>query len=191
MTVALLLLASYLLGSWNFAITVLRIGGFPDPRTQHSGNAGTSNVARIAGRPVAALVLALDLLRSVAVYQVARRFAPAEAVPWAGLALLLGNRFPLFHRFRGGKGVATYLGFLAAAEPWLALAACAAWLVTYLVGKVVAIASMTMLAVLVAAAVHTWPRTIPAIAPTVLSAALILVGHRSNWAALRKSKPAA
>ena len=189
MTVALLLLASYLLGSWNFAITVLRIGRFPDPRTQHSGNAGTSNVARIAGRPVAALVLALDLARSVAVYQVAHRFAAAEAVPWAGLALLLGNRFPLFHRFRGGKGVATYLGFLGAAEPWLALAACAAWLGTYLVGKIVAIASMAMLAVLVAAALYTWPRTPLTVVATVLSATLIIVGHRSNWAALRKTKP--
>jgi len=189
MIVALLLLASYLLGSLNFAIAVLRIGKFPDPRTQHSGNPGTSNVARIAGRPVAALVLALDLARSVAVYQVAHRFAAAEAVPWAGLALLLGNRFPLFHRFRGGKGVATYLGFLGAAEPWLGLAACAAWLVTYLVGKIVAIASMAMLAVLAAAAIHTWPRTPLAVVATVLSALLILVGHRSNWIALRKSKP--
>jgi len=189
MTVALLLLASYLLGSWNFAITILRIGGFPDPRTKHSGNAGTSNVARIAGRPVATLVLTLDLLRSLAVYQVARRFAAAEAVPWAGLALLLGNRFPLFHRFRGGKGVATYLGFIGAVEPWLALAACAAWLGTYIVGKIVAIASMAMLAVLFAAAIYTWPRTPLAIVATVLSAMLILVGHRGNWAALRTTKP--
>jgi len=188
MTVAILLLASYLLGSLNFAIAVLRIGRFPDPRTQHSGNPGTSNVARIAGRPVAALVLALDLARSVAVYQAAARFAGPEVVPWAGLALLLGNRFPLFHRFRGGKGVATYLGFIGAAEPWLALAACAAWLVTYLVGKIVAIASMVMLAVLIAAAIHAWPTTPLAVAATILSALLILIAHRSNWAALRKTK---
>jgi glycerol-3-phosphate acyltransferase PlsY len=187
MTVALLLLASYLLGSLNFAIAVLRIGKFPDPRTQHSGNPGASNVARIAGRPVAALVLALDLARSIAVYQAATRLAAPEVVPWAGLALLLGNRFPLFHRFRGGKGVATYLGFIGAAEPWLALAACGAWLVTYLVGKVVAIASMAMLAVLTAAAIYAWPAPL-AVAPTLLSALLIVVAHRSNWAALRKTK---
>jgi glycerol-3-phosphate acyltransferase PlsY len=189
MTVALLLLASYLVGSCNFSIAVLRLGGFPDPRTKHSGNAGTSNVARIAGRPVAALVLALELARSIAVYQVARRFAGPEAVPWAGLALLLGNRLPLFHRFRGGKGVATYLGFIGAAEPWLALAACAVWLVTYLVGRIVAIASMAMLAVLAAAAIHTWPTTTSTVVATVLSAMLILFGHRSNLAALRKTNP--
>ncbi|HEY5284699.1 MAG TPA: glycerol-3-phosphate acyltransferase, partial [Polyangia bacterium] len=112
------LVASYLVGSLNFAIIVSRIGGFPDPRTLHSGNAGASNVARVAGRPLAGLVLLLDMARAVSVQWVAARSCSPGWIPWAGLALILGNRFPLFHGFRGGKGVATYLGFVGAAQPW-------------------------------------------------------------------------
>lgn len=188
MDLALLLAAAYVIGSVNVAIVVLRIARFPDPRTRYSGNAGASNVARIAGRPIAALVLAIDLARSMGVLQAAMHHLPADGVPWAGLALLLGNRFPLFHGFRGGKGVATYLGFVGGAQPWIALVACLAWLVTYLVGRIVAIASMAMLAVLVAGAVYTWPESATAVAPTILSAVLIVVGHRSNWATLRRPK---
>ena len=110
-------MASYLFGSLNFAIIVLRICGFPDPRTAHSGNAGASNVARVAGQPIAGLVLLLDVARSVSVQLAAARFCPSQWIAWAGLALILGNRFPLYHGFRGGKGVAAYLGFVGAAQP--------------------------------------------------------------------------
>jgi len=176
------LVASYLFGSLNFAITVLRMGGFPDPRTLHSGNPGTSNVARVAGRPIAGLVLVLDLARSVSLQWVATRWCAPDVVPWAGLALILGNRFPLYHGFRGGKGVAAYLGFVGASQPWLALFACAMWLVTYLPSKTPALASMTMLLVLVGATLRASPTTIASVSGTLLTAALIVAGHRSNWA---------
>ena len=177
------LVASYLFGSLNFAITVLRIGGFPDPRALHSGNPGTSNVARIAGRPIAGLVLLLDLARSVLVYLAAARFCPPDTVAWAGLALILGNRFPLYHRLRGGKGVAAYLGFVGAAQPGFALLACGAWLAGYLPTKVPAFASMAMLLVLAGAALHALPTTMVSVSGTLLTAALIVVGHRGNWVA--------
>jgi glycerol-3-phosphate acyltransferase PlsY len=182
------LVASYLFGSLNFAITVLRIGGFPDPRTLQSRNPGTSNVARIAGRPIAGLVLLLDLARSVWVQWVATRFCTPDAVSWAGLALILGNRFPLYHRLRGGKGVAAYLGFVGAAQPWLALAACGAWLCTYLPTKIPALASMAMLLVLIGAALRASPFTLASVCGTLLTAALILAGHRSNWANWREHR---
>jgi len=178
--------ASYLFGSWNFAITVLRIGGFPDPRTLHSGNPGTSNVARVAGRPLAALVLLLDMARAVSVQWVASRLCPPEWIPWAGLALILGNRFPLYHRFRGGKGVAAYLGFVGAAQPWFALLACGAWVVSYLPTKIPALASMAMLLVLTWAALRASPFTIASVSGTLLTAALIVAGHWKNWVAWRE-----
>ena len=182
------LVASYLFGSLNFAITVLRIGRFPDPRTLHSGNPGTSNVARVAGRPMAGLVLLLDLARSVLVYLAAVRFCAPDAVAWAGFALILGNRFPLYHGFRGGKGVAAYLGFVGAAQPWFALLACAAWLASYLPTKIPALASMAMLLVLSVAVLHASPTTIVSVSGTVFTAALIVVGHRSNWVAWQRRK---
>ena len=182
------LVASYLVGSLNFAIIVSRIGGFPDPRTLHSGNAGASNVARVAGRPLAGLVLLLDMARAVSVQWVAARSCSPGWIPWAGLALILGNRFPLFHGFRGGKGVATYLGFVGAAQPWFALLACGAWLAGYLPTKIPALASMAMLGVLAWAALRSSPITIASVAGTILTAALIVAGHRSNWAAWRKQR---
>lgn len=190
MTVATLavLVASYLFGSLNFAIIVLRIGGFPDPRTLHSGNPGTSNVARIAGRPIAGLVLLLDLARSVLVQMAASSLCPPDAVAWAGLTLILGNRFPLYHRFRGGKGVATYLGFVGGAQPWFALLACATWLASYLPTKIPALASMAMLLVLAGASLRASPLTMVSVGGTLLTAALIVVGHRGNWVAWRKRR---
>lgn len=183
-----ILVASYLFGSLNFAVIILRLGGFPDPRTLHSGNPGASNVARIAGRPIAGLVLLLDVARSVSVELAAARFCPPDAIAWAGLALVLGNRFPVFHRFRGGKGVATYLGFAGAAQPWSALLACGAWLVTYLPTKTPAFASMAMLLVLVGASLRTSPFTIMSTSGTILTAVLIVAGHRSNWVTWRERR---
>jgi acyl phosphate:glycerol-3-phosphate acyltransferase len=188
LTTLSVLAASYLLGSLNFAIVVLHICGFPDPRTVHSGNAGASNVARVAGRPIAGLVLLLDVARSVSVQLAAARFCPSQWIAWAGLALILGNRFPLYHGFRGGKGVATYLGFAGAAHPWSALLACAAWLATYLPTKIPALASMAMLAVLVGASLHASPLTFVSVGGSLLTAGLIVAGHRSNWAAWQTKK---
>jgi glycerol-3-phosphate acyltransferase PlsY len=188
LTTLSVLVASYLLGSLNFAIVILRIGGFPDPRTMHSGNAGASNVARVAGRPIAGLVLLLDMARSVSVQLAAARFCPAEWIAWAGLALILGNRFPLYHGFRGGKGVATYLGFVGAAQPWSALLACGAWLATYLPTRIPALASMAMLAVLVGASLHASPLTVVSVGGSLLTTGLIVAGHRSNWAAWQTKK---
>ena len=182
------LVASYLVGSLNFAIIVLRIGGFPDPRTLHSGNPGTSNVARVAGRPLAGLVLLLDMVRAVSVQLAATRFCPPDFVPWAGLALILGNRFPLFHGLRGGKGVATYLGFVAAGQPGFALLACGAWVASYLPTKIPALASMAMLVILAGAALHASPFTIASVSGTLLTAALIAAGHRKNWVAWREGR---
>jgi len=175
------LVASYLFASWNFAITVLRIGGFPDPRTLHSGNAGTSNVARVAGRPLAGLVLVLDMARAVLIHLVAARFCSRDAVAWAGVALVLGNRFPIFHGFRGGKGVAAFLGFVGAGQPWAALLACAAWVLTYLSSKVPALASVAMVMVLVGATLRVSPSSAVSASGTIITAALIVAGHKRNW----------
>lgn len=187
-TTLCVLVTSYLLGSLNFAIIVLRIGGFPDPRTLHSKNPGASNVARVAGWPIAALVLLLDAARSVSVQLAAARFCPAEWIAWAGLALILGNRFPLYHGFRGGKGVAAYLGFAGAAQPWFALLACGAWLACYLPSKIPALASMAMLLVLVGSSLRASPLTFVSVSGTALTAALIVAGHYSNWAAWQTKK---
>lgn len=186
MSVAAVLLGAYLTGSMNFAIAVSRLVGFPDPRTQKSGNPGASNVARVAGRGWATAVLLLDLARAIFIRGLAARFCPVEAAPWAGLALIAGNRFPIFHKFKGGKGVAAYLGFVAATQPWFALLACTGWFGTYSVTRVSALASMTMLLVLAVAAIRELPVAFLSMLGTSLTVALIVAGHRSNLRAWRR-----
>ena len=124
MRFAALLLFTYLAGSVNFAIIPLRLLGKEDPRTKFSGNAGTTNVYRQAGQGMGGP-------RSSPRRRAGRRARGAghgvpplcAFVPWIGLALVAGNRFPCFHGFRGGKGVASYLGFILPISPWGAAAA--------------------------------------------------------------------
>ena len=181
------LACAYLIGSWNFSVTVLRLAGLADPRTVHSGNPGATNVARTAGLGTAAVVLALDLARAVIVQRAAMRLCSMSLLPWVGFALVFGNRFPVWHRFRGGKGVASYLGFVGATQPWGAAVACAGWLAAYGVTRISALASMAMLVGLSATMVLSLPRTASAFAATALSVLLIVAGHAPNWRALRKT----
>jgi acyl phosphate:glycerol-3-phosphate acyltransferase len=186
-TALLVLVGAYLIGSWNFSVTVLRFSGHPDPRTVHSGNPGVTNVARTAGFTVAVIVLVLDLARAVLVQKLAAASCSMDVLAWVGLALVCGNRFPLWHRFRGGKGVASYLGFVGAIAPWGAVVACAGWLAAYAVTRIAAVASMAMLVGLLVAMALSVPRTVAAFAAIALSVLLIVAGHAPNFSALRKT----
>jgi glycerol-3-phosphate acyltransferase PlsY len=148
MKLIFLLIISYLSGSVNFSILLFRFLGKGDPRKSHSGNAGVTNVYRLAGPVWAATVLILDVGRAVAVALLAAWALSSGQVPWAGLALVIGNSYPCFHRFRGGKGVANYLGFTAVVTPVGAIVAAITWVLVYLVRRAPFIASFAMIAVL-------------------------------------------
>lgn len=170
----------YAAASVNVAILVLAILGKGDPRRRFSGNAGTTNVYRMAGPFWAVTVLVLDVGRAVAVAILGAMFLPASQVPWLGLALVAGNRFPCFHGFRGGKGVAAYLGFAGALAPWAAALAAALWVAVYALVRVPFVASFFMIAALAAGegiAVGADAGATIAVSATVL---LILAGHRRN-----------
>ena len=104
----LIYLFAYLAGSINFAIIFFKLAGKEDPRLSFSGNAGTTNVYRQAGILWAAVVFLLDIGRALAVAVIASYFLKTHLLPWAGFFLVLGNSFPCFHGFRGGRGVANY-----------------------------------------------------------------------------------
>jgi acyl phosphate:glycerol-3-phosphate acyltransferase len=125
---------AYLIGSLSFAVIVSRAFGLPDPHSYGSGNPGATNVLR-SGKKIAALLtligdagkgwLAVFLaLRYLPEYGVEQRWAAACAV-----AVFVGHLFPVFHGFRGGKGVSTALGILLAIDPWLGLATLATWII--------------------------------------------------------------
>ncbi|NPU83555.1 MAG: glycerol-3-phosphate acyltransferase [Syntrophaceae bacterium] len=182
--------AVYAAASVNFAILVLAILGKGDPRGRFSGNAGTTNVYRMAGPFWAAAVLLLDVGRAVAAAILGMMFLPPEQVPWLGLALVAGNRFPCFHGFRGGKGVAAYLGFAGALAPWAAVLAAALWVFVFSVARVPFVASFFMIAALAAGeglAAGGSAGTAVAVTATVL---LILAGHRRNLREVRGGQKA-
>lgn len=146
MRFVLAILGAYVLGSVDFAAFVGRMHGV-DIRKVGSGNPGTSNVLRTLGRGPAAMVLVGDALKGVAGAYMGMIAAGSFSSHWvwaAGLAAVVGHCYPVFHRFRGGKGVATGLGVLLFAEPLLGVIVFATWIVLLKVTKTAAIASMVV-----------------------------------------------
>jgi glycerol-3-phosphate acyltransferase PlsY len=141
MQTALTVLAAYCLGSVSFAIVVSRLMQLPDPRTYGSKNPGATNVLRTGKRAAAALTLAGDAGKGWLAVWLAQLYAP-EAAALAGLAVFLGHLFPLFHRFKGGKGVATAAGVLFGFDVWLALGSLATWIVIAVFFRYASLASL-------------------------------------------------
>jgi glycerol-3-phosphate acyltransferase PlsY len=180
-TLLLVLGATYVAASINGAIVVLRLAGKGDPRTAHSGNPGTSNVYRVAGPAWAAVVLLFEVGRAVALAWLALRRLPLAHVPLVWLALVLGIRFPLFHGFRGGKGVAGSLGFVALVHPLAAALAAASWVLVFAFARVSFIGSFAMVAVLGAGVVLRCGFGAVPMAATAATVALIYAAHSRNW----------
>ena len=128
MQTALAVVAAYLLGSVSFAIVVSRAMRLPDPRSYGSGNPGATNVLRTGKRLAAVLTLAGDAGKGWFAVWLAGVYLPASAFLVA-LAVFLGHLYPVFHRFKGGKGVATAGGVLLGLDAWLGLGCIATWVI--------------------------------------------------------------
>ena len=133
MTAVALTLLAYVLGSIPFAVIVSRMFALPDPRSYGSGNPGATNVLRSGRKTAAALTLLGDALKGWLAVFLAQRMAETGTidvtVAAAAVAVTLGHMYPVFLRFRGGKGVSTTTGVLFALDPWLAAGAVATWLI--------------------------------------------------------------
>ena len=177
---AAVVLLAYLLGSVASAILVCRAMGLPDPRGEGSGNPGATNVLRIAGRGPAALTLAGDVLKGVVPVLIAASLSrPATVVALSALAAFLGHLYPLYFRFRGGKGMATALGAVAALAWPVAGAMCAIWLAVAAASRYSSLASMT--AAIGAPVAALWLAPHPAnVGILAVIAALLLWRHRGN-----------
>lgn len=143
----LVTLAAYLIGSLSFAVVISRLMGLNDPRTYGSKNPGATNVLRSGNKIAAVLTLLLDALKGwLPVYLVKVHGADwglgESTLAWVFLAAFLGHLFPVFFRFKGGKGVATAAGVLIALEPTLALAILASWLIVVYFSRMVSLASI-------------------------------------------------
>jgi len=128
MDLAIAVIAAYLIGSISFAIVVSKAMRLPDPRGYGSKNPGATNVLRSGSKAAAILTLIGDGAKGWLAVWLALRFAPAAA-PYAALAVFLGHLFPLYHRFQGGKGVATAAGVLFGIDWRIGLGTVVTWLV--------------------------------------------------------------
>ena len=170
--------AGYLLGSVPFGIVISRLFGLGDLRQIGSGNIGATNVLRTGNKLAAALTLILDSGKGAAAVLIARLLAGEDAVQLAGFAAFLGHCFPVWLRFKGGKGVATFLGLLLAYAWPVGLAACATWLVTALVMRISSLSALVAATLVpVWASILGYPQSV---LMTLALATLICIRHRSN-----------
>ena len=179
---ALAFVFGYLLGSIPFGLLLTRAAGGPDIRAIGSGNIGATNVLRTGRKGLAAATLVCDILKGTAAVLIAAHYAGHEAALLAGLGAFLGHLFPLWLKFKGGKGVATYIGLLIGLYWPGALIFCVIWLV------VAAATRYSSLAALIASAltpVALWAFGLPSAAALFLLLSVLLwLKHRGNIARL-------
>lgn len=141
-TLALVALLAYLLGSIPFGMVITRALGLGDLRKIGSGNIGATNVLRTGNKGAALATLLLDAGKGGVAVLIARAMAGEDAAQLAALASFLGHLFPLFLGFKGGKGVATFLGTVLALAWPVGLACCATWLVMALIFRISSLAAL-------------------------------------------------
>lgn len=179
MIYALIAIAGYLLGSLSLSIFLSRKLYGSDVRSEGSGNAGATNMARVFGLKAGIATLLFDAVKCAAAMLLGYALAGSTGLSIGGAAAVLGHCFPVFHSFRGGKGVAVGLAVVFAASPLAGLIAVAVFALTAFVSKKVSLASMTA-ALVAAAAVFILRRPPEIIAMTVFAAAMVIIRHREN-----------
>jgi glycerol-3-phosphate acyltransferase PlsY len=179
----LALALGYLLGSIPFGLLLTRIAGKGDIRNIGSGNIGATNVLRTGSKLLAVLTLILDCLKATAAILLARRFLGHEVGPSAAAGALIGHLYPIWLKFRGGKGVATFLGILIPLLPIAAAVYAAIWILLLLTLRISSVAGMAaaVSAPIAAAILHS------SLLPMLLGFALLVVWkHRENIVRLTK-----
>ena len=171
------LIVGYLLGSIPFGLILTRLGGKGDIRDIGSGNIGATNVLRTGSKKLAALTLILDAAKGAAAVMIAQRFWP-DGANYAAVGALVGHLYPVWLKFKGGKGVATLLGILVPLLPMAALVYAVAWIGLLLTLRISSVAGMTAAASAPVSAVL-FGR--PDLFPLLLGFALLVIWkHRDN-----------
>ena len=173
------ILMAYLFGSLSSAIILCKLLNLPDPRTHGSKNPGATNVLRIAGKKTAALVLLGDVLKGVIPVVLARvGHLEDQALSLVALAAFIGHLYPIFFRFEGGKGVATFLGTLVALAWPIGLLVIATWLVVALLSRYSSLASLVAA---ISAPLYCWWLSNPNyLVALFIMVVFLLVRHRAN-----------
>ncbi|MCA3185121.1 MULTISPECIES: glycerol-3-phosphate 1-O-acyltransferase PlsY [unclassified Cupriavidus] len=183
---------AYLIGSVSFAVVVSKAMGLPDPHSYGSGNPGATNVLRTGNKKAAILTLIGDGLKGYVAVMLVKHLGPGYGVDDTGIALaalavFLGHLFPVFHRFAGGKGVATAAGILFAIHPLLGAGTLASWLIIAFFFRYSSLAALV--AAIFAPFFYVLMFGVDIIAGAVLVIGILLIArHRSNIAKLLAGK---
>jgi len=175
-----LCVGAYLLGSISSAIIVCKLFKLPDPRKQGSKNPGATNVLRLGGKKKAAIVLIFDVLKGVVPVLIGHKLGLTFAqLGFVGFAAILGHVFPIYYQFKGGKGVATFLGMLYAVNWLFGLVATGIWLLVLWLSSYSSLSSMVMVIVppFLSATMLGGHH---AFLPLLLCAVVILIKHKGN-----------
>ncbi len=184
-------LAAYLIGSLSFAVIVSRVMGLDDPRSYGSKNPGATNVLRSGSKKAAAATLLLDAFKGWLPVWIVSHWGASwglgdGALAAVGIAAFLGHLFPVFFRFKGGKGVATAAGVLIGLEPLLGLATLGSWLFVALVLKYSSLAAVVAALfapgfyILASGESWAWYGSAPVALAVSLMSLLLLWRHRGN-----------
>lgn len=179
-----LIAASYALGSLPFAVISSKVFGLADPRSYGSRNPGATNVLRSGNKMAALLTLLGDAAKGGLAVWLAQRLGPAVGIGEAGpavaaFAAFIGHLFPLFLRFKGGKGVATYLGAALVLNPWVGLLACLVWVVFAIFFRYSSLASIAAAVAAPAAQFFAWGFA-PALPALALMSGFLIARHHKN-----------
>lgn len=184
---AIFAVLGYFIGSIPFAVVISRAMGLADPRTYGSGNPGATNVLRTGNKTAAILTLLGDAAKGwLAVWLAHRINGQADVIAVTALAVFLGHLFPLFLKFKGGKGVATALGVLLAIEPLLGLATMLSWLITAVFFRMSSLAAIA--SALFAPFYYfilsgvLWHASTPLLAALIVISLLLIWRHKANIA---------
>lgn len=179
------LFTGYLLGSIPFGLILTRLAGKGDVRKVGSGNIGATNVLRAGGKGLAAATLIFDALKATAAVMIARRLWPGSE-PYAAAGALMGHLYPVWLKFRGGKGVATYLGVLIALLWPIAVIFAVVWIAALLLIRISSVAGMlAAISAPIAAAALGQKSLFPMLLGFTL---LVLWRHHENLARLKAGK---
>ena len=181
---ALTVVAAYLIGSVSFAVVVSRAFGLPDPHEYGSRNPGATNVLRTGNKLAALITLVGDGLKGFVAVYAAQRIASAYGLPeatiaTAALAVFIGHLYPVFHRFRGGKGIATAAGIVFALHWPLGLLLAIIWLTMAFGFKISSVAGLTVAALMPVCMFYVRGADAVALAMVPISA-LLFWRHREN-----------
>ena len=173
-----LAILAYLLGSLSFAILLSQLAGGPDPRISGSGNPGATNMLRVAGKRLAILTLLGDLLKGLLPVAIALQLGcSVHQQAWIGLAAVVGHLYPLYFKFKGGKGVATAAGMLLGLYSPAALLAVCAWLLAFYLTRTSSLAAL--IATPLTLPLLAWQQP-AALLPVSVLTCLIVWRHRGN-----------